>query len=118
MSGSSRVTQPLLDVLELFLDAFDDDVELHGWAISKKTKRLAPTVYGVLDRLEDDGWIIGEWEEQNPEPNKPRRRLYRLTPTGVRGAQDLLTARRKPARGRTTAGYGSTLRTGLTPVDR
>lgn len=115
MGGPSRVTGPLLDVLELFLQAFDDDVELHGWAISKETKRLAPTVYGVLDRLEDAGWIIGRWETQHPEPNKPRRRLYRLTPTGARAAHDLLTARRTPARGGTTARYGSGLLTALPP---
>jgi DNA-binding PadR family transcriptional regulator len=116
MLGPSRVTGPLLDVLELFLQAFDDDVELHGWAISKETKRLAPTVYGVLDRLEDAGWIIGKWEAQNPEPNKPRRRLYRLTPTGARRAQDLLTERRRPAGGGATAGFRSAPLPGLPPT--
>lgn len=102
MSGPSRVTGPLLDVLELFLHSLDDGTELHGWAISQATGRLAPTVYGVLDRLEDAGWITGTWETQHPESNKPRRRLYRLTPNGVVEARDLLTARRRPARRDTT----------------
>jgi PadR family transcriptional regulator, regulatory protein PadR len=101
VSGPIRVTGPLLDVLEVFLQAFNqvsgDEAELHGWAIMKATKRSGPTVYGVLDRLEDAGWITGRWENQHPEQNKPRRRFYQLTPTGVAAARDLLTVRRPQA---------------------
>jgi PadR family transcriptional regulator, regulatory protein PadR len=92
-----RVTNPLLDVAEVFLDAADHDAELHGWAILKATKRSGPTVYGVLDRLEDLGWITGRWEAQDPESSKPRRRLYRLTPTGVTAVSNLLRERRPQA---------------------
>jgi PadR family transcriptional regulator PadR len=94
MAGPIRVTGPLLDVLEVFVRAFNEDAELHGWAIIKAVKRSGPTVYGVLDRLEDAGWITGRWEDQHPEPNKPRRRFYQLTPTGVVEARELLAARR------------------------
>jgi DNA-binding PadR family transcriptional regulator len=81
--------------LEVLLDAFDNDrQELHGWAIMKATARSGPTVYGVLDRLEDAHWITGRWENHHPQPNKPRRRFYQLTPTGVVSASRLLTARR------------------------
>ncbi|MFZ0877017.1 MAG: helix-turn-helix transcriptional regulator [Pseudonocardiaceae bacterium] len=97
MTGPIRVTGPLLDVLAAFLQAFNDDVELHGWALTKATKRSGPTVYGVLDRLEHTAWITGQWEDQYPESNKPRRRLYRLTPTGVTAARDLLAAHRPQA---------------------
>jgi PadR family transcriptional regulator PadR len=95
MNGPVRVTDPLLDVLEVLLKAFDNDrQELHGWAIIKATRRSGPTVYGVLDRLEDAHWITGRWENHHPQPNKPRRRFYQLTPTGVVSASRLLTARR------------------------
>jgi len=97
MPSQLRVTPPLLDVLEVFLHACDDGAELHGWAIMKATKRSGPTVYGVLDRLEDLGWITGWWEDQNPDPGKPRRRLYRLTPTGLSGAKQILGDRRPEA---------------------
>jgi PadR family transcriptional regulator PadR len=74
MGGLVRITNPLLDVLEVLLQAFDSrTADLHGWAIMKATKRSGPTVYGVLDRLEDIGWISGRWEDENPEPGKPRR---------------------------------------------
>ncbi len=94
MPGPPRVTSPLLDVLEVLVGALDSDSELHGWAIMKATKRSGPTVYGVLDRLEDMGWITGEWEARNPEPSKPRRRFYRVTPTGQIGATELLLKHR------------------------
>src|SRR5947207_15167239 len=97
MAGVERVTKPLLDVLEVFLDATaDNHAELHGWAIMKAVGRSGPTVYGVIDRLEDAGWITGRWEEQNPQPSKPPRRLYHLTGEGVAAARDLL-AQRRPA---------------------
>jgi PadR family transcriptional regulator PadR len=100
MTGPTRVTGPLLDVLEVFLQALTDDQELHGWAILKATKRAGPTVYGVLDRLEDAGWVTGRWEDQPPNANTPRRRLYRLSPTGAAAARDLLADRRPAALGR------------------
>jgi PadR family transcriptional regulator PadR len=94
MTGPVRVTDPLLDVLEVFMKALTEDRELHGWAILKATGRAGPTVYGVLDRLEDAGWVTGRWEDQPPNANTPRRRLYRLTPNGAVAARDLLAARR------------------------
>jgi PadR family transcriptional regulator PadR len=95
MDGPVRVTNPLLDVLEVLLEAFDNDKqELHGWAIMKAVARSGPTVYGVLDRLEDADWITSRWEDHHPQSNKPRRRFYQLTPTGVVSASRLLTARR------------------------
>ena len=94
MPGPPRVTNPLLDVLEVLVSALDGDSDLHGWAIMKATKRSGPTVYGVIDRLENMGWITGQWEGRNPEPNKPRRRFYRLTPTGRIGATELLLKHR------------------------
>lgn len=97
MAGPARVTGPFLDVLALFYQAMLGDEELHGWAIMKGTHRPGPTVYGVLDRLEDMGWISGRWESQHPEPGKPRRRLYRLTPQGEPAARELLRERRPEA---------------------
>ena len=98
MAGPPRVTGPFLDVLEVFVQALlAQDEDLHGWAIMKATKRSGPTVYGVLDRLEDLGWISGRWEEPGPEQVTPRKRMYRLTPTGDLGARELLRERRPEA---------------------
>jgi PadR family transcriptional regulator PadR len=93
--GPERVTEPTLDVLEVLLHASGANVEMYGWAIMRMVKRSGPTVYGVLDRLEDAGWVSGRWEEQPGIEGRPRRRYYRLTPTGVPAARGLL-ARRRP----------------------
>jgi DNA-binding PadR family transcriptional regulator len=97
MAGLFRSTGPLLDVLELLFHAATEDEPVHGWAIMKATKRSGPTVYGVLDRLEDAGWVAGCWEEQHPDGNKPRRRFYELTATGRIEARRLLADRRPKA---------------------
>lgn len=118
MAGPDRVTNPLLDVLEVFLQLLGSNAdELHGWAIMKATKRSGPTVYGVLDRLEDCGWITGRWEDQHPEPSKPRRRFYRLTPVGATAARQLLLERRPKAVRSMHPAPGS-LRPGWQPVLR
>jgi PadR family transcriptional regulator, regulatory protein PadR len=85
-----RTTGPLLDVSSRLLRADAQGEDLHGWQIMKDTKRTGPTVYGVLDRLEDLGWITSYWEAQQPDENRPRRRLYRLTDQGRSQAYELL----------------------------
>ena len=97
-----RVTEPLLDVVEVLLQAHHDGTELYGWAIAKAAKRSGPTVYGAVERLQQAGWITRRWEEQNPEPNKPRRRLYQFTAPGVLAAQELLAKRRPQALSQTS----------------
>jgi DNA-binding PadR family transcriptional regulator len=39
------------------------------------------TLYPLLARLAEDGWLESRWEESE-HPGKPRRQLYRLTATG------------------------------------
>jgi DNA-binding PadR family transcriptional regulator len=91
------VTEPLLDVAAYLLRAHLRGERPHGWMIMKETKRSGPTVYGVLDRLEERNWIEGYWEDQDPGSSKPRRRFYRLTPVGTEELQGLLAERRPVA---------------------
>ncbi|WUI02572.1 PadR family transcriptional regulator [Spirillospora sp. NBC_00431] len=92
-----RVTAPLLDVLEVLLEAYRQDAEVHGWQLMKTTRRAGPTVYRVLDRLEDSDWVTARWEQANPDPSRPRRRFYRLSPTGLAATRALLAERRPQA---------------------
>src|SRR5580698_3983451 len=96
MAGPLRTTGPLLDVSVCLLRAHTAGTAVHGWAIMSETKRSGPTVYGILDRLEDRHWINGYWEQENPESGRPRRRLYRLTPDGL-AELGALVARGRPA---------------------
>lgn len=90
----TRITAPLLDVLETFLAAGGE--ELHGWAIIKISRRGGPTVYKILERLDSMGWLTARWEDRSEEPNKPRRRYYKLTGIGAQRAQALISQRRRP----------------------
>jgi len=97
MAGIERVTEASLDVLEVLLQAQRDRRDVHGWEIKKATRRSGPTVYGVIDRLEDAGFIEGHWEHQGPSDKGPRRRYYRLTGAGVVAASKLIAERRRPS---------------------
>lgn len=102
--GIDRVTQPTLDVLEALLGAAD--LELHGWAIIKATGRSGPTVYKILERLSGAGLVTERWEDRPAEEGKPRRRYYRLTPTGVTRAESLLTRERPRGSWRSRPAFG------------
>lgn len=111
MSGVERVTDATLDVIEALLRGYDDDVDLHGWAVVKAARRPGPTVYRAFDRLEASGWLEGRWEDQNEEePSRPRRRYYRLTPTGAAEARALVGARRPAPQSRRQPGLAFTRR--------
>ena len=88
----TRITGPFLDVLEAFLDAGGQ--ELHGWAIIKASQRGGPTVYKILERLAEMNWVTARWEDRLAEPNKPRRRYYKLTVDGTAKARAVLAERR------------------------
>ncbi len=61
----------------------------HGYEIGKLIESRSggsltysiPSLYPVLCRLEERGWIKGRWVE---EPGERRRRFYRLTAEGRR----------------------------------
>lgn len=92
----ARITAPFLDVAEVLLTAVGD--ELHGWPIIKASGRGGPTVYKILDRMTEMGWLTARWDDRPAEPNKPRRRYYRLTGEGAMSAQALLAERRPKSR--------------------
>lgn len=81
-------------MLAVFLRAHAEDRKVHGWDIKRATGRSGPTVYGVIDRLQDAGWIEGEWEQQAPDNSRPRRRMYKLQGSAVPVARALMAERR------------------------
>jgi DNA-binding PadR family transcriptional regulator len=51
------------------------------------------TVYPILERLTEHGWVTS-WDETEPHPGRPPRRYYRLTADGQALAEAGLEARR------------------------
>jgi PadR family transcriptional regulator PadR len=76
-----RLTQQSLRVLYVFLN--DPTADLAGSQIFDETQLASGTLYPLLMRLEEAGWLKSQWEKINPAgAGRPRRRLYRLTAVG------------------------------------
>jgi PadR family transcriptional regulator PadR len=108
MGWPFRVTDPLLDVLEVLMDAED---ELHGWEIISHVQRTGATVYQVLERLRKARWVDHRWEDLPAEDEaegsvaRPRRRYYRLSAEGAAKAPVLLRERRPQMGPSSAPGY-------------
>ncbi len=61
----------------------------YGYDLMKATGLGAGTLYPILIRLSDYGWLTTRWDTRT-ERGRPPRHLYRLTGQGIRGARDLL----------------------------
>jgi DNA-binding PadR family transcriptional regulator len=98
-----RVTTTTILVLE---ELVKEKNPIWGLELVRRTGLMTGTVYPILDRLEDDGWLKSEWEDDNTRSG-PRRRLYTLTDEGLVGAGQILksqeTNRSKNMKGATLA---------------
>ncbi len=86
-----RITSTTLDVLEAFLASSE---ELHGFAVAKAVSKPTGSVYPILSRFEEAGWLSSRWEDENPQEGRPRRRFYELTPNGTEEAKRIVIERR------------------------
>jgi PadR family transcriptional regulator, regulatory protein PadR len=71
----------------------------HGYDLARETGLKSGTLYPILLRLSDRGYLETRWEEEQPQ-GRPRRHLYRLTDSGAAWAATALAeaARRTTAR--------------------
>jgi PadR family transcriptional regulator PadR len=53
----------------------------HGYELSKITGLKSGTLYPILLRLHDEGWLEAKWEPSR-EQGRPPRHLYRITAGG------------------------------------
>jgi PadR family transcriptional regulator PadR len=85
-----RMSLQTLRVLEAFLENPTD--ELAGADVQKRGQLASGTLYPILLRLESAGWFVSRWEAVEPSSiGRPRRRLYRLTPSGLRRASEVFS---------------------------
>lgn len=59
----------------------------HGYELSKETGLASGTLYPLLIRLADRGYLESKWEDSDA-PGRPPRHLYRLTAAGRQYAAD------------------------------
>jgi DNA-binding PadR family transcriptional regulator len=80
------MTSQTLKVLAILMSRTQDKIS--GAEIARFTKLASGTLYPILMRLEDAGWVESCWETDDPhELGRPRRRLYQATGLGVKNAR-------------------------------
>jgi PadR family transcriptional regulator PadR len=82
-----RLTRTTTRTLLAFLEA--PRSWRYGYDLMKAAGLSSGTLYPLLARLTEDGWLESRWEESDL-PGKPPRQLYRLTATGRVGARRAL----------------------------
>ena len=79
-----------LRVLEALLET--PDVWQYGYDLSRRTGLKSGTLYPILIRLADQGWLATCWSEPE-QAGRPPRHLYRLTSEGASRAGDAVATR-------------------------
>jgi PadR family transcriptional regulator len=91
MANPLRVTAAVSKVLAAFLE--DPDVDRYGLDLMRASGHPSGTLYPILLRLQNAGWVEAYWEEIDPVvAGRPARRYYRLTPDGLVLAQTEIAA--------------------------
>lgn len=90
-----RITTQLLKVLEALLA--DPQREWYGLELMDATKLTSGTLYPILHRLVQDGWLARQGGQQS-DKGGPGRRLYVLTGIGEQAAARVVEERRRAKR--------------------
>lgn len=61
----------------------------YGYELMKETELASGTLYPVLARLDELGWLESEWSAPT-HTGRPPRRKYRLTSDGRAGAREMV----------------------------
>lgn len=59
----------------------------YGYDLSRATDLKSGTLYPILQRLHEGGYLDAQWED-SPHPGKPPRHIYRLTDSGLKLARE------------------------------
>ncbi|MFN3705705.1 MAG: PadR family transcriptional regulator [Thermoflexales bacterium] len=94
---NNQESNTIVDERELLLLGLLRQANMHGYQLHEFieanmtlcTDLKRPTVYSLLDRMADKGWLSFEMAQ---EGNRPPRRVYRLTSIGEHVFQAMLVA--------------------------
>jgi PadR family transcriptional regulator PadR len=86
MPDDIRISPQTLEILNLLASTPTD--WRYGYDVSRETGLKSGTLYPILMRLADRGWLETRWEQAN-QTGKPRH-MYRLTAEGQKAARKLL----------------------------
>jgi PadR family transcriptional regulator, regulatory protein PadR len=82
----------------------------YGYALSRETELMSGTLYPILMRLEERGWLETQWENLQEDPQhlaegragRPPRHMYRLTAGGRAWATEALAAARSASKSKSS----------------
>ncbi len=101
MTERVRVTTGVAQVLAVLLD--DPQTGWYGLELMRATGQPSGTLYPILTRLLEAGWVRADWEDIDPAVSgRPARRYYRLIPEGAATARAELVSLRSRLRPRGT----------------
>lgn len=83
-------------VFQAFLDA--PSTETYGFELAEATNLPSGTVYPILRRLEEEGFIRSRWAQVEKGSQRRRRRYYELTGEGRRAAHRATASQRQALR--------------------
>jgi PadR family transcriptional regulator PadR len=97
-----RMTLQTQRVLAVLLE--DPLAKHYGLDVSRRVRLPTGSIYPILARLEQAGWVNSEWEDIDPvaEGRRPRR-YYRLSGLGQQRARAVLEQTRRSL----TPGWGT-----------
>ena len=86
-----RLSLQGLRVLQMFAASPCESVA--GVDVRKATGLSTGTLYPILLRFEEAGWLTSKWENVDPsEAGRPRKRLYRISSSGCVKAREVLAS--------------------------
>ena len=81
-----KLTVPTIKALGVLMASASR--ELAGAEIGREAGLASGTLYPLLLRLEQCGWVESRWETEDPATlGRPRRRFYRITGFGLTQAR-------------------------------
>ncbi|MFI1760770.1 PadR family transcriptional regulator [Streptomyces sp. NPDC020800] len=105
-----RMTLQTQLVLRALLE--DPAKQRYGLELCELAELPSGTIYPILARLEQAGWVDSVWEDPavHEEAGRPRRRFYRITRDGAEHAREAL-ARAYRSRKQPLPGWAAALPT-------
>lgn len=93
-----RNRPPSEQAISVLLTLAEDPAEWrHGYDLCQETGLKAGTMYPILMRLADRGWLRTKWETETVA-GRPPRHLYCLTETGLQAASEFAAGKVQAAR--------------------
>lgn len=99
----SRMRRPSPQTMAVLFSLTDEPASWsYGYDLCRLLELKAGTVYPILIRLANRGYVETAWEQDVP-PGRPARHLYRLSPAGRQLVSQLRQSETAAGRGRFAA---------------